>query len=223
MAENPLDAVIAAKLRSELSPEQVRLKTELEASIAQRQPAVDQDQRDVARWTAAREAPQPPMAEPAQAPTGPGWPRAALDMVNKGTSFMRGMGDMTDQGTMFGFADEAGAGIGAGVDKLLGRTDGSFADAYRENLAERQGTNQDFRTAHPVRLQLPRLPEPRQLRALVRQRRRRQDCQPLPGRSSAAELAAQRTAQVRASPAKEAKAQQSARAWAQVSELRVSA
>ena len=150
MAENPLDAVIAAKLRSELSPEQVRLKAQLEASIAERQPAVAQDQRDVDQRRISREAPQPPLAEPAQAPTGPGWPRAALDAFNRGTSFMRGMGDMTEQGGLFGFGDEFGAGIGAGVDKLLGRSDEPFGDIYREKLSEREGALSDFREDHPV-------------------------------------------------------------------------
>ena len=63
---------------------------------------------------------------------------------------MRGMGDMQEQGALFGFGDEFGAGIGAGVDKLLGRSDESFGHVYKQKLAEREGALSDFREDHPV-------------------------------------------------------------------------
>ena len=46
---------------------------------------------------------------------------------------------------------QTGAGIGAGVDKLFGRSpDESFGDVYRQKLAEREGALSDFREDHPV-------------------------------------------------------------------------
>ena len=146
---NPLDAIIAAKLQRD-SPELIRRKAELEASTAARRPEIEQIQQAIEQRRIAREAPQPPLPAPAQSAAGPGWPRAALDAVNRGASFMRGVGDMQEQGALFGFGDEFGAGIGAGVDKLLGRSDESFGDVYRANLTERQETNQAFRKNHPV-------------------------------------------------------------------------
>ena len=147
---NPLDEIIGVRLKRELTPEQAQFKAQLEASIAARQPEVNRDQRDVEHRRIAREAPQAPLAESTPPRVGPGWPRAALDAFNRGTAFMRGVGDMTEQGVGLGFADEAGAGIGAGVDKLLGRTDEPFGDVYRQHLSERQETNQGFREDHPV-------------------------------------------------------------------------
>ena len=177
------------------SPELIRRKAELEASTTARQSEIDVIQQAIEQRRIARKTPQPPLAAPAQSP-GPGWPRAALDMVNKGTSFMSDMGDATEQGVMFGFGDEFGAGIGAGVDKLLGRSpDESFGDVYRQKLAERQGGLTDFRADHPIASTWPRSPGLCRPQAWAPQRRQRQDCQPLPERSRRAALAAACTAQ----------------------------